>query len=502
MSDRFTVAIVGRPNVGKSALFNRMVRATSSIVHSQSGVTRDRLYGTVQWQGEEFTLLDTGGLDFSSDEDLVKNIRLQVEQALVEADALIFVVDLRSGLTPEDIEVAEVLRKTNKPLLLAANKADTGSHDLKAADFYELGFEDVYPVSAAHGLGVGDLLDRLLEIMGGDRSEERDPRRTGGPANAGAKAGAEAGVKVGVEAGAETGAKAGVKVGVEVRGDARRKGGDDGEESEGPLIVGAAIRVAIVGKPNVGKSSLVNALLGDKRMTVSTVPGTTVDAVDTPFRWGDRDFVLIDTAGLRRPKVIGEKLEELSVGRALSAIKRSDVVILVLDGTQRPSSQDRRIAGYIRRSGKASLIVVNKTDLGLWGDVSKEQYGAAALYECRPVDYSEVLFISALTGVGIRRILPWVVKVYGEYGKRIDTALLNQAVTEITTMAPPPKEARFYYATQVGQNPPHMVFFVRNPSKVSTMYERYLDSEIRKRFGFQGTPIVMEFKERQRKRRT
>jgi GTP-binding protein len=445
MSDEFTVAIVGRPNVGKSALFNRMVRAASSIVHSQSGVTRDRLYGTVQWQGRVFTLLDTGGLDLSSGEDLVRNIRLQVEQAIHEADALLFVVDLRAGLTSQDIEVAEVLRKTMKPLIVAANKADAAIHDAKVSDFYELGFQDVYPVSAAHGLGVGDLLDRILEIQGT----------------------AQASVSGGEE----------------------------------PTGVPSSIRIAIVGKPNVGKSSLVNALLGDIRMTVSTVPGTTVDAVDTPFRWEGREFVLVDTAGLRRPKVIGEKLEELSVGRALSAIKRSDVAVLVLDGTQRPSTQERRIAGYIRRNGKASLIVANKVDLGLWSDVSKEQYRAAVLHECRPVDYSTVLFVSALTGLGVGKILPEVLKVNEEHGKRIDTALLNQAVTEITTMSPPPREARFYYATQVGQNPPHMVFFVRNPSKVTGMYERYLENELRKRFGFQGTPIVMEFKERQRKPR-
>jgi len=426
-------------------LFNRMVKAPASIVHSQKGVTRDRLYGTVRWQGEEFTLLDTGGLDLSSDEDLIRAIRFQVEQAISEADALVFVVDVRAGLTPEDIEVAEVLRKTRKPIILAANKVDGPGQSAKVADFYELGFEDVYPVSAVHGLGVGELLDRLLELMGG-----RDI---------------------------------------------------PGDEEPGDEPAQERIAIAIVGKPNVGKSSLVNALLRDSRMTVSSVPGTTVDAVDTPFRWQDRDFVLIDTAGLRRPKVIDEKLEEMSVGRALGAIKRAHVVVLVLDGTQRPSAQERRIAGYIRRNGKASIIAVNKVDLDLWGEVSREQFRSAALYECRPIDYSPVLFMSALTGKGVDRLLPQVVKAYEEYRKRIETSLLNQAVLEITTMNPPPRESRFYYATQVGQSPPHMVFFVKNPKKVSAVYARYLENELRKRFGFQGTPIVLEFKERQRTKR-
>lgn len=487
MPDRFTVAIVGRPNVGKSALFNRMVKAQASIVHSQKGVTRDRLYGKVQWEGEEFTLLDTGGLDLTSDEDLVRAIRVQVEQAIREADALIFVVDLRAGLTAEDIEVAGVLRKTNKPLILAANKADTPQLYAKTADFYKLGFDYVYPISAAHGLGVGEVLDRLLEIMRARGAyDETVPPEVAGP-----------------EMSPESREIAGTGESDEFEEISEYEEFEDpGEKQELPDDVSAGrIRIAIVGKPNVGKSSLVNALLGDARMTVSSIPGTTVDAVDTPFRWQDREFVLIDTAGLRRPKVIGEKLEEISVGRALSAIKRSDVVILVLDGNERPSSQERRIAGYIRRNGKASIIAVNKVDLGLWSDVSRDQYKSAVLHECRPVDYSPVLFISALTRKGVDKILPEVLDVYAEYGKRIDTSLINQAVTEITTMNPPPREARFFYATQVGQNPPRIVFFVRNPKKVSAMYERYLENELRKRFGFQGTPIVMEFRERQRKRR-
>ncbi len=445
MTDEFVVAIVGRPNVGKSALFNRMVASSASIVHKESGVTRDRLYGICRWGGQEFTLMDTGGLDLVSDDDMVQAIKSQVQQAVAEADALVFVVDIRAGLTTDDIEVAELLRMTRKPLVVAANKADVEAQDRKSLEFYRLGFPEVFPVSAVHGLGVGDVLDRLLQI----------------------------------------------------RNEVKGASGPLLEREEEPQ----AIRVAVVGKPNVGKSSLVNAILGDDRMTVSKRPGTTVDAVDTPFLWEGTEFILIDTAGLRRPKAIGEKLEELSVGRALTAIRRSDVAVLVIDGTQELSAQERRIAGFIRRSAKASIVVVNKTDLGLVGGAMKAQYRSAALYQCRPIAYSNVLFTSCLTGEGVGRVIPEVAKVYQEYGRRIETSALNQLLTEATEMNRPPKGAKIYYGTQVGQRPPRMVFFVKDPSFMTEMYQRYLDSEIRKRFGFEGSPIVMEFRERQRTRR-
>ncbi len=462
MARKYVVAIVGRPNVGKSALFNRMVGASASIVHKQSGVTRDRLYGTVTWEGREFTLLDTGGLDLVSEDDLVHAIRIQVEQAIKEADALLFVVDVRTGLTAADIDVAEVLRKTRKPLLLVANKVDIQAREDGALEFHRLGFDQVVPVSAAHGLGVGDLLETLTEMLVKTYGEEL------------------------VEA--------------EPRPSAEGETGEE-EPAEQEPAEDKAIRVAIVGKPNVGKSSLVNAILGDQRMTVSKMPGTTVDAVDTPFAWEGEDFVLVDTAGLRRPKVIGEKLEELSVGRALSAVKRADVCLLVVDGSQVPSAQERRIAGYIRRNARASIIVVNKTDLGMYEDVSRAQFKAAILHECRPINYSEVLFLSCATGAGIDKVLPEVVRVYRQYSKHVETALLNQVVSEITGISPPPKEARFYYATQVGERPPRMLFFVKDPSKVSEMYRRYLEGELRDRFDLRGVPVMMEFRERQRSRR-
>lgn len=448
MPKRFTVAIVGRPNVGKSALFNRMVAAGAAIVHKQSGVTRDRLYGTCSWLGKEFTLLDTGGLDLGSSEHMVQAIRSQVEQALTEADALIFVVDARLGLTPEDLNVADLLRRRSIPLVVAANKCDTAHLDQKAMEFYELGFEDVFPVSALHGMGVGDLLDRVLEIMANDAGAR--------PAEAGA--------------------------------------GSAGEEAEPP------IRIAVVGKPNVGKSSLANAILGDDRMTVSQRPGTTVDAVDTSFTFEGTDLVLIDTAGLRRPKVIGDKLEELAVGRALGAVKRCDVAILMLDGREAPTAQDRRIAGYITRNAKGSVIVVNKVDLGLHAGTTEEQFRAAALYQCRPIGYSNVIFTSCVTGQGIDEVIPEVLAVYEEYGKRIETAVFNDFLMEATEVSRPPRQARFYYGTQVEVKPPHMVFFVKDPSAVTDTYRRYLEGQIRRRFGFTGVPIVMDFRPRRRKK--
>lgn len=443
MSDKYVVAIVGRPNVGKSALFNRMTGINASIVHKQSGVTRDRLYAKCRWQGRHFTLLDTGGLELSEQSELVANIRLQIEQAILEADLLLFVVDVKEGLLPADIEVTSTLRKTNKPVILVANKADTKAHDDKASEFYALGFENVMPVSAAHGLGVGDLLDKINEIL--------------------------------------------------------FKTNDKPQAVDSKEYIDCFIRVAIVGKPNVGKSSLANALLGSERMTVSESPGTTMDSVDSRLRFEDKEIILIDTAGLRRPKLIGQRLEELAVGRALRAVRRADVALLVLDGTVLPSSQDRRIAGYIARNSKASVIVVNKIDLGFYNGYSKDQYENIALDECMPIDYSKVLFISTLTKKGIGAILPEIVCSYNEYTKRVETSLLNRVVGDALTMNPPPRDGKVYYVTQVEIKPPRMVFFVKNPDKIVSPYARYLEGEIRKAFGFAGTPIIMDFKKRQRR---
>lgn len=436
----FIVALVGRPNAGKSALFNRLVGRAASIVHETAGVTRDRLYGTCSWSGEEFTLLDTGGFDLASENELVKAIREQVERAIEEADALVFVVDAKSGLMPEDAEVAEILRKTKKPVIVAANKCDVPSHQARAYEFYQLGFSEVFPVSGLHGLGTGELLDRLVEL-----------KRSAGHV----------------------------------------------EEPQKP-VADEAIRVAIVGKPNVGKSSLANALIGTERMTTSPIPGTTVDAVDIPFTVGNDSFVLVDTAGLRRPARIEEAVEDLAVGKALSAVKRSDVSILVLDGSQVPSSQDRRIAGYIRRNGKASVIVVNKTDKGFFRDFNRDTMKSVVLGECYPISYSKVLFTSCATREGIGLVLPAVKEAFLQYSRRLATAELNKVLEFATEMRRPPGRGKVYYGVQVGERPPQMVLFVNDPSRFDDMYMRYLEGEIRRYFGFEGSPIVFELRARRK----
>lgn len=436
---RLRVAIVGRPNVGKSALFNRIAGKGASIVHRTEGVTRDRLYTDCVWQGREFTLIDTGGFDLSHESEMSHAIRLQIERAMDEADVLVFVVDARDGLTPQDSEIADILRKKGKVVLVAANKCESLNEEHKALEFSALGFEKIFPISALHGLGIGELLDEIVCY-----ARDTDQRET----------------------------------------------------SENSL--NDAVKIAIVGKPNVGKSSLVNVILGEERMTVSDIPGTTVDAVDTLFRLGDKSYVFIDTAGLRRPARIEEKLEEMAVGRALAAIKRSQVVLLMLDGSDKPSAQDRRIAGYIQRKGKASIIVVNKTDLGLYEDLSPRDYQSLVLYQLRPIWYSPVVFTSVRLKKGIDKILPQVDEVFKEYSKRIETSILNQAMLEITDTRKPPRGSRFFYATQVDERPPRFVFFVKNPENIPEPYMRYIEGELRTRFGFKGTPLVLELRSRDR----
>ncbi|HHY35259.1 MAG TPA: ribosome biogenesis GTPase Der [Firmicutes bacterium] len=425
-----TVAIVGRPNVGKSALFNRIARANRSIVHSETGVTRDRLYAEVEWTGKAFRLVDTGGLLPGAEDDLTAAISHQVKAAIAEADELIFVVDGSQGVTPVDQDIAQILRESGKTILVAVNKCDIPRHKERALEFYTLGFSEVFPVSALHGLGVAELMDWIVRDIEASSVKEAPE--------------------------------------------------DD------------VVRVAVVGKPNVGKSSLVNALLGQERMTVAPVPGTTVDAVDTPFLYDGEPYVLIDTAGLRRPARVERELERLSVARSLAAVKRAHCVVVMVSANEMPVSQDRRIAGYVLRSQKASVIVVNKVDLGILAGASRKKFSEVVRSVLYPIAHSRILFVSCLTGEGVGDVLPAVRSAYREYSRRVGTSLINDVLREACEIMPPPGKVKILYGTQVDVRPPKVVLFTKGGARISAPYLRYLEGRFRGSFGFEGSPIVFE----------
>jgi GTP-binding protein len=433
------VAIVGRPNVGKSALFNRIVRSRAAIVEDRPGVTRDRLYREVEWDGRRFVLVDTGGLTEGEDDPVFAQIRPQVLRAVAEASAVLFVVDARAGLTAGDEEVAEVLRRSHRPVLLVANKADHAGVD--AGEFYRLGLGEPLPVSALHGLGVGDLLDRVVELL----------------------------------------------------------------PDEGASIEAApteAIRVAIVGRPNAGKSTLMNRLLGEERSIVTPEPGTTLDPVDALFHHGGRVFRLIDTAGLRRRARVREELERRGAMRAQATLKRADVAVLVVDATEGLADQDKHIAGYAHEHGHPIVIAFNKWDAVDRGEGRAEAIRAAVREALPALDYAPVVFLSAKTGERVGRLLEAMTAAYDASVRRIPTAELNRAVGEITLMTPPPgfqgRRLRIYYVTQVAVQPPEFVFFVNDPDLVHFSYERHLENELRRTFDIGPTPIRLRFKPRRR----
>ncbi|MDN5326719.1 MAG: GTPase [Moorella sp. (in: firmicutes)] len=428
------VAIVGRPNVGKSTLFNRITGGRVAIVEDTPGVTRDRLYRDAEWCGRQFTLVDTGGIATHQDDPLVARVRSQAEQALKEADVIIFLVDSRTGITADDEEIAGLLRRSNRPVILVANKVEDFSDPTLTHEFYRLGLGDPLPISAAHGLNTGDLLDRVVELL---------------PA---------------VPAG---------------------KAGD-------------ALKVAVVGRPNVGKSSLVNRLLGEERVIVSDLPGTTRDAIDTYIRRGQREYILIDTAGMRRKSRVTVPIERYSVLRALRAVERADVVLVILDGTEGVTEQDKKIAGYGHEKGKAAIIVVNKWDLVLKDERTMDHYREAVRQELSFMAYAPVLFISALTGQRVGQVLTTIDAVAEEASRRVATGTLNAVVREAVLLTPPPsvkgQEVKIYYTTQVKVKPPTFVFFTNRPEDVHFSYQRYLENQLRQAFGFEGTPIRLIFR--------
>lgn len=428
------VAIVGRPNVGKSTLFNRLVEEPRAIVEDVPGTTRDRLYADAVWGGMAFTLIDTGGLVLWSEDELTMQVRRQVELAMAEAEAILFMVDVTEGLTAGDEEIAGLLRLSQKPLFLVVNKADNEARRLAATEFYNLGLGEPYPLSALHGTGTGDLLDALVASF--------PPR-------------------------------------------------EEVEEAEG-------VRVAIVGRPNVGKSSLLNALLGWERAIVSESPGTTRDVIDTQINWDSQPVTLLDTAGIRRRGRVQRGVEHYSVLRALRAIQRAHVVVLLLDAPEGVTDQDTHIAGYTVEEARGIVLVVNKWDLMKGADIS--QYAKGVRQAFRFIPYAPLLFVSALMGQRVDTVLETALRVYQERLRRVSTSGLNKLLREVVASHSPPskggKRLRFYYATQAEVDPPTFVFFVNDPQLVHFSYRRYLENRLRETFGFEGTPLRFYFRRR------
>ena len=425
------VAVVGRPNVGKSTLFNRLAGERISIVQDTPGVTRDRIYADVEWTGRKFTLIDTGGMEIGAEDVILKQILQQAEIAIETADVILFITDAKAGMTDDDKQVANMLRRTKKPVVLAVNKIDNVNRDsMNIYEFYELGIGDPIAISAGQALGLGDMLDEVISYF---------------PENSEAE-----------------------------------------EEEE-------VIKVAIIGKPNVGKSSLINKILGEDRLIVSNIPGTTRDAIDTPIEIDGQKYVFIDTAGMRRKSKIKEEIERFSIIRAVTAVERCDVAILVIDANEGITDQDTKIAGIAHERGRAAIVAVNKWDAIEKNDKTMNQYLKDIGNELAYMPYAPKVFISALTGQRITRMLELIQTVYQNHALRISTGVLNDVLIEATAMQQPPadkgRQLKLYYMTQVSIKPPTFVIFVNDRELFHFSYKRYIENQLREAFGFVGTPI-------------
>ncbi len=432
------VAIVGRPNVGKSTLFNRLCKTRKALVDDRPGITRDRLMAQVRVMGIPLTLVDTGGYDEQDGDPLLVQVKAQVQVAVDEADAIIFMVDGRAGILPGDDEIAALLRRSRKPVFVVANKIDGPEHDSLLLDVYRLGFEQVFPLSAAHGYGVRDFMQALADGLPG---AQHNP-----------------------------------------------------EETE-PWV-----RVAVLGRPNAGKSSLINRLLGSERLLVNERPGTTRDAVDILFSRGKRRYLFVDTAGIRRRAKVREKIEKFSVLKALRSLERCDVAVILLDAGRGVAEQDVRICGYALEQGKGVVLVLNKWDL-VKGDVARRRYIEEALdRQLRFVAFAPRLRISALTGEGVGRLFKPIDTVYQQASTRITTGALNNALQQITALHPPPRVGRgrvkILYATQSDIRPPTFILFVNRPDKIHFSYERFLVNQLRNRFNLAHAPMKLVFRKR------
>lgn len=435
------VAVVGRPNVGKSTFFNQMAGKRIAIVEDTPGVTRDRVYADCEWQNYKFTLIDTGGIDPTSEDPLLSQMRRQAEIAIETCDVILFFVDGRTGMTADDENVADMLRRSGKPVMLVVNKIDNIRAMDNIYEFYNLGIGDPIGISSVNLLNFGDLLEALCAYFPDPDAEEED--------------------------------------------------------------IGA-IQIAVVGKPNVGKSSLVNRLLGEERVMVSDIAGTTRDAIDTRFTDSGQDFVIIDTAGIRRKRAIEyQSLERFSIVRSLAAIDRCDVALLMIDATQGVTEQDSKIAGYVDEKGKAAVIVINKWDAVEKDTGTMDKYVKEVREHLKFMAYAPVVFISALTGQRTNRILDAVRAVHAEATRRITTGLLNDILADAQAALQPPatsgRRLKIYYATQQAIQPPTFVMFVNDQTLMHFSYERYLEGQFRKAFGFEGTPLKFILRERSNK---
>lgn len=429
------VAIVGRPNVGKSTLFNRIIGSRLSITDDQPGVTRDRIYAKASWLSKEFFLIDTGGIELG-DAPFLTEIKAQAEIAMEEADVIILLTDCRSGVTTDDTYIAKLLYQTKKPVILAVNKVDDQKFKENIYEFYALGFGDPIPVSSSHGIGTGNLLDQVIAFFPAKMEEYEDQ----------------------------------------------------------------AIHFSLVGRPNVGKSSLTNCLLNDNRVIVSPIAGTTRDTIDTRFKAYNQEFVVIDTAGLKKRGKVYENVEKYSVIRSVDAIGRSDIVLLVLDASTGIIDQDTHVGQYIEEMNRPCIIVVNKWDLVDKDSKTMQRFTEDVRKEFKYLDYAPIVFLSALDNKRVHTLFPALLEAYEAQKRRISTSVLNDVINDAVAMFPPSEfnggKIKIYYSSQVGINPPTFTFFVNEPKYLHFSYHRYLENQIRKNFDFFGTPIKFEFRKR------
>ncbi len=432
------VAIVGRPNVGKSTLFNRLSRSRDALVDDRPGITRDRLYASIRWDGLPLRIIDTGGFAADEDEPLLRGVNEQVLKAIEEADAVLFVVDGRRGPMPGDREIAHILRRNRKTVLVAANKLDGPEHDILALDFYELGIEEVHPLSAAHGYGLRALMSRLLTRLPVVREEESEPQR---------------------------------------------------------------IRVAVVGRPNVGKSSLINRILGLDRLLVSDTPGTTRDSVDTQFSFDGTDFTLIDTAGLRRKSRVRDKVDTYSMIKTMRSLDRCHAAVVMIDAEAGVAEQDARICGFALERGRAMVLAINKWDLIKRDEEKKSRLLKELDRQLAFVSFAPFFRISALTGERVNRLIPCIQELWEQFCRRIPTGEVNRAVARILERKPPPsrghKAVRLFYATQTAVRPPTFVMFLNRPDLLHVSYRRYLVNRLQEHFGLKQIPVRLYLRKRE-----